>query len=85
MLTGCQPREDITEAGKKWSANETQSVPLRIRKNQFNKENLIVNPSFEEGKYFLKDSDDRSANIIEQLEAKGVLSPPNAKGNREIV
>ena len=27
----------------------------------------------------------RSANIIEQLEAKGVLLPPNAKGNREIV
>ncbi len=27
----------------------------------------------------------RSANIIEQLESKGVLSAPNAKGNREIV
>ncbi len=27
----------------------------------------------------------RSANIIEQLEAKGVLSTPNAKGNREII
>jgi S-DNA-T family DNA segregation ATPase FtsK/SpoIIIE len=27
----------------------------------------------------------RSANIIEQLEAKGVLSVPNAKGNREIL
>ncbi len=27
----------------------------------------------------------RSANIIEQLEAMGVLSAPNAKGNREIV
>ncbi len=27
----------------------------------------------------------RAANIIEQLEAKGVLSAPNAKGNREIV
>jgi len=27
----------------------------------------------------------RSANIVEQLEAKGVLSPPNTKGNREIV
>jgi S-DNA-T family DNA segregation ATPase FtsK/SpoIIIE len=27
----------------------------------------------------------RSANIIEQLEAKGVLSSPNAKGNREIL
>ena len=27
----------------------------------------------------------RSANIIEQLESKGILSPPNAKGNREIV
>jgi len=25
------------------------------------------------------------ANIIEQLEAKGVLSAPNAKGNREIL
>lgn len=27
----------------------------------------------------------RSANIVEQLEAKGVLSAPNAKGNREIL
>ena len=27
----------------------------------------------------------RSANIIEQLEAKGVLSVPNTKGNREII
>ena len=27
----------------------------------------------------------RSANIIEQLEATGVLSAPNAKGNREII
>ena len=27
----------------------------------------------------------RSANIIEQLEKMGVLSEPNAKGNREIV
>ena len=27
----------------------------------------------------------RSANIIEQLEAKGVLSAPNAKGNRDIL
>ena len=27
----------------------------------------------------------RSANIIDQLEAKGVLSAPNAKGNREIL
>ncbi len=27
----------------------------------------------------------RSANIIEQMELKGILSPPNAKGNREIL
>jgi len=27
----------------------------------------------------------RAANIIEQLEAKGILSAPNAKGNREIL
>jgi S-DNA-T family DNA segregation ATPase FtsK/SpoIIIE len=27
----------------------------------------------------------RSANIIEQLEAKGILSAPNTKGNREIL
>jgi len=27
----------------------------------------------------------RSANIVEQLEKMGVLSPPNAKGNREIL
>jgi S-DNA-T family DNA segregation ATPase FtsK/SpoIIIE len=27
----------------------------------------------------------RSANIIDQLEAMGILSAPNAKGNREII
>lgn len=63
LVLGCQRSEDIDEVAKKWSAFETQSIPLRVRSNQFDKENLVVNPSFEEGKYFLKDSDDRSANI----------------------
>ncbi len=62
-VIGCQRSEYIEDVAKKWSAFETQSVPYRVRNNQFNKENLVVNSSFEEGKYFLKDSDDRSANI----------------------
>lgn len=63
VIIACQRSEHIEDVAKKWSAFETQSVPYRIRNNQLNKENLVVNPSFEEGNYFLKDTDDRSANI----------------------
>ncbi len=61
---------------------------------------IVLDPLFEEAKSVVLNDQktsisylqrklqigyNRSANIIEQLEAKGVLSTPNAKGNREIL
>ena len=61
---------------------------------------IVLDPLFEEAKSVVLNDQktsisylqrklqigyNRSANIIEQLEAKGVLSAPNAKGNREIL
>ncbi len=61
---------------------------------------IVLDPLFEEAKQIvltdkktsisylqrkLQIGYNRSANIIEQLEAMGVLSAPNAKGNREII
>jgi len=63
-------------------------------------EEIVLDPLYEEAKMVVLNDNktsisylqrklqigyNRSANIIEQLEAKGVLSAPNAKGNREIV
>jgi S-DNA-T family DNA segregation ATPase FtsK/SpoIIIE len=63
-------------------------------------EKIVLDPLYEEAKQVVLTDNktsisylqrklqigyNRSANIIEQLEAKGVLSAPNAKGNREIL
>lgn len=63
LVISCQPRDRFTEVRNIWSASETQSVPVRIRKNQIVKENLVINSSFEEGKYFLEMSDDQATTI----------------------
>jgi hypothetical protein len=52
-----------SESWNIWSASQTLSVPLRIRKNQFDRGNLVINPSFEEGKYFLEESVDKVPQI----------------------
>jgi len=63
-------------------------------------EEIVLDPLYEEAKQVVLTDNktsisylqrklqigyNRSANIIDQLEAKGVLSAPNAKGNREIL
>ena len=63
-------------------------------------EEIVLDPLYEEAKMVVLNDNktsisylqrklqigyNRSANIIEQLEAKGVLSAPNTKGNREIL
>jgi len=45
-----------------WSSTETLSIPYDIRIGQFEKDNLVVNPSFEAG-YTLKDSNGISDKI----------------------
>ncbi len=64
LFISCARRESVNkESGNIWTASVTQSVPLRIRKNQFDRGNLVANPSFEEGKYFLEESIDKVPQI----------------------
>ena len=64
LFISCARREPVNkESGNIWTANLTKSVPLRIRKNQFDRGNLVTNPSFEEGKFFLEESVDKVPQI----------------------
>lgn len=64
VVFSCKRREaGNMESGSIWTASQTQSVPLRIRKNQFERDNLVINPSFEDGKYFLEESIDKVPQI----------------------
>ena len=64
LFISCARRESVkNESGNIWTAKVTQSVPLRIRKNQFDRGNLVTNPSFEDGKFFLEESVDKVPQI----------------------
>lgn len=63
LLNACLPKEQPIEHRNVFTALETQSIPLKIRENQYSKGNLVINGSFEEGKYFLEKTDDPMANI----------------------
>jgi hypothetical protein len=57
MLTACATFEkNLTiEGDAKWSTSDPLSIPHETRRKQFEKGNLVVNPSFEEGQVVPKD------------------------------
>ena len=63
LMNACLPKEPVIDQRNIFTALKTQSIPLKIRNNQYSKGNLVVNGSFEEGKYLLKKTDDPMANI----------------------
>lgn len=63
LMNACLPKERAIEPRNVFTALKTQSIPLKIRENQFSKGNLVINGSFEEGKYLLEKTDDPMANI----------------------
>ena len=86
LMNACLPKEQSIEQRNIFTALETQSVPLKIRENQYSKGNIVVNESFEEGKYLLEKTDDPMANIkgwtrsgsnVEWVDLKDGLFPEN--------
>ena len=51
MLNACATlrQTDIRREGDRWTSSDPLSIPLSLRQAQFNKKNLVPNPSFEEG------------------------------------
>ncbi len=80
--------------------DESYLVASGATSSSGNNGDIVLDPLYEEAKSVLLNDQktsisylqrklqigyNRSANIIEQLEAKGILSAPNAKGNRELI
>ena len=58
MLNACAAlrQVDRKREGDRWTSSDPLSIPLSVRLSQFNKKNLVPNPSFEEGTVTTKGS-----------------------------
>ncbi|UCG26993.1 MAG: beta-N-acetylglucosaminidase domain-containing protein [Bacteroidales bacterium] len=55
VFTLCIEREKSIRNQALWSSMDPLTIPFPIRYNQFQKGNIVPNPSFETGKYFYED------------------------------
>ncbi|MCF8379641.1 MAG: hypothetical protein K9H49_08705 [Bacteroidales bacterium] len=55
-LSSCKQENQSLSTNVQWSALHAGQVPENLRKKEFNKKNLIVNPSFEQGKFYMTDT-----------------------------
>jgi len=60
IVTGCIEREKPIRNQALWSSMDPQTIPYPIRLNQYQKENLLFNPSFESGKFFFEEGEDNA-------------------------
>ncbi|MBN1183564.1 MAG: hypothetical protein JXB49_14840 [Bacteroidales bacterium] len=57
LFYGCKHKEEtITHTHGSWKSHEPLSIPIKTRMQYFTRGNLILNPSFEKGKFFSIDS-----------------------------
>jgi hypothetical protein len=61
--SGCRNKNSVVNIQLNWKSYDPQSIPLAIREKEFQKGNLVVNPSFETGRYLSIDSVRKSYNI----------------------
>ena len=52
FISRCVLDETPVPSYADWSGNDTRSIPFRVRSSQFEKENLVYNPSFEVGRMY---------------------------------
>ncbi|MFW5804875.1 MAG: beta-N-acetylglucosaminidase domain-containing protein, partial [bacterium] len=52
----CSKKDQVTTSHSTWKSLDPLSIPLADRKNKFDLENLVINPSFESGKVIAFDS-----------------------------
>ncbi|MBL7113607.1 MAG: beta-N-acetylglucosaminidase domain-containing protein [Bacteroidales bacterium] len=63
LTTRCLEEDKSVPSFADWSGNDTRSIPYRVRSSQYEKVNLIYNPSFEVGKIYSIDSANTSFQI----------------------
>ncbi len=63
VLGGCRSRSHIVNLQNQWSGLDPQSIPLSIRNKEYDKGNLVSNPSFEMGRYYYVDTVKLSFNL----------------------
>ena len=56
ILAGCRSRSHIVNLQTQWSGLDPKSIPLNIREKEYEKGNLVSNPSFELGRYYNVDT-----------------------------
>ena len=61
--SGCRNKNSVVSIQLNWKSYDPQSIPLAIREKEFYKGNLVINPSFEIGRYLSIDSIRKSYNI----------------------
>ncbi len=59
----CRSRTHYVNLQNQWSGLDPKSIPLNVREKEFEKGNLITNPSFELGRYYLSDTVKLSFNL----------------------
>ncbi len=63
FIIQCKKEKKIAQLQSYWSANDPLTIPYRLRIQLFNKGNLMVNPSFEQGRMFNLDSVNTAFNL----------------------
>ncbi len=60
---GCRSRSHIVNLQSQWSGLDPRSIPLTIREREYARGNLVINPSFEQGRYYNVDTVNLSFNL----------------------
>ena len=63
LITRCVELDTPAPYYADWSGYDTRSIPFRVRSSQFEKVNLVYNPSFEVGRMYNIDSANTSFQI----------------------
>jgi hypothetical protein len=63
FLGACRSDNKIVNIQAHWSSYDPKSIPLNIRQKEEEKGNLIINPSFEEGRFYRIDTLKLSFNL----------------------
>ncbi len=63
LSSGCGEKKSIVNIQINWKSSDPQSIPLTIREKEYEKQNLLLNPSFEMGRILTYDTVLYSYNI----------------------
>lgn len=63
LIPGCSNKPGVVNIQMNWKSDDPQTIPLPVREREYQRGNLINNPSFESGRFFAVDSTRKSYSI----------------------